>query len=481
MKPSYEELEQKLIESERYGRQTDITIDNLEMKLAQMAAENAGLKGAFDKPQAYLSWHAIPPTWEDPLPCGEYLDVHDEAGHKNSDGTDCWPVYAKPEIETPATDAFLAEVRASAITDALKSLEAEAVCVIDQSNLDYLKSGADADVWPASRKEMGDVLLYRTAHPAPAKAEPVAWLWSHRKHPSEVSLVRPEDDERAEGAHWSGWSCQALYAAPPAPVSDSLLSELLGIAKRAADEADEFAHAEFSDDSMEHSAAIADWERRAVMLQGSGRPQNEPQNIPENIPATQFKPVADLYGLTSPTGGETSFTFDAVEARDFIDGGWSCQEYVELGRYQEALTDHSEDKLAMVDHSGDSNNMVEPVTTACKLRDAVEIIRNSGIAIDAEKIFAERDALNAPDCWCRTCRPVTFSDSRFVVCPECGNKRCPHANDHRNACSGSNEPGQEGSAYPAAPQQEVAQALAKGMERYGDAMQELAKKEDGDG
>ncbi|HFO0273649.1 TPA: hypothetical protein ACHICZ_005130, partial [Enterobacter asburiae] len=41
----------------------------------------------------------------------------------------------------------------------------------------------------------------------------------HRKHPSEVTLVRPEDDERAEGAHWSGWSCQALYAAPPAPAS----------------------------------------------------------------------------------------------------------------------------------------------------------------------------------------------------------------------------------------------------------------------
>lgn len=80
-----------------------------------LAAENAGLKGAFDKPQAYLSWHAIPPTWEDPLPCGEYLDVHDEAGHKNSDGTDCWPVYAKPEIETPATDAFLAEVRAQGV------------------------------------------------------------------------------------------------------------------------------------------------------------------------------------------------------------------------------------------------------------------------------------------------------------------------------------------------------------------------------
>ncbi len=234
-------------------------------------------------------------------------------------------------------------------------------------------------------------------------------------------------------------SSKRAYTAQPAPVSVPAAMEM----------DDDF------DSAFEHGKAVGWNAYRAAMLQGADRPQNEPQNIPENIPATQFKPVADLYGLTSPTGGETSFTFDAVEARDFIDGGWSCQEYVELGRYQEALTDHSEDKLAMVDHSGDSNNMVEPVTTACKLRDAVEIIRNSGIAIDAEKIFAERDALNAPDCWCRTCRPVTFSDSRFVVCPECGNKRCPHANDHRNACTGSNEPGQEGSAYPAAPQQEA--------------------------
>lgn len=55
----------------------------------------------------------------------------------------------------------------AALLIALASLEAEAVCVIDQSNLDYLKSGSDADVWPACRTEMGDVLLYRTAPPAP--------------------------------------------------------------------------------------------------------------------------------------------------------------------------------------------------------------------------------------------------------------------------------------------------------------------------
>lgn len=65
---------------------------------------------------------------------------------------------------------------------ALASLEAEAVCVIDQSNLDYLKSGSDADVWPASRTEMGDVLLYRAAPPAPVsvpESAPVAYIFKH--------------------------------------------------------------------------------------------------------------------------------------------------------------------------------------------------------------------------------------------------------------------------------------------------------------
>lgn len=58
-----------------------------------------------------------------------------------------------------------------------------------------------------------------------------------------------------------------------------------------------------------------------------------------------------------------------------------------------------------------------------------------------------------PDCWCHKCRPVALNDMRFVVCPDCGNKRCPRANDHRNSCTWSNVPGQEGSAYPAAPQE----------------------------
>lgn len=37
--------------------------------------------------------------------------------------------------------------------------------------------------------------------------------------------------------------------------------------------------------------------------------------------------------------------------------------------------------------------------------------------------------------------------NRFIVCEICGNKRCPHANNHDNECTGSNETGQKGSAY----------------------------------
>lgn len=51
--------------------------------------------------------------------------------------------------------------------------DSEPVAVIDLANLDYLLSGADADVWPPEREEMGDVLLYRHAQPAPVVPDDV--------------------------------------------------------------------------------------------------------------------------------------------------------------------------------------------------------------------------------------------------------------------------------------------------------------------
>lgn len=221
---------------------------------------------------------------------------------------------------------------------ALASLEAEPVCVIDQSNLDYLKSGSDADVWPASRTEMGDVLLYRTA--------------------------------------------------PPAPVSvpDEVISAIENL-KRTLVNCNRY---NYCSDAVKRLEGAC----RAAMLQGAEQPQSAQQNIPENIPATQFKPVADLYGLTSPTGGETSFTFDAVEARDFIDGGWSCQEYVELERFQEAVSGNSpviQDgwKLVPVDMTPEQMRAVQIKSelgsfAAANLSDAYVLFREFwGVAVAA--------------------------------------------------------------------------------------------------
>jgi hypothetical protein len=57
--------------------------------------------------------------------------------------------------------------------------------------------------------------------------------------------------------------------------------------------------------------------------------------------------------------------------------------------------------------------------------------------------------MNGCDCWrCERDRdeapPLPI---RMILCPTCGNKRCPKASDHRNECTGSNEPGQKGSVY----------------------------------
>ncbi|WP_231353340.1 hypothetical protein [Escherichia coli] len=87
------ELESKLETALRECRSAGITIDNLEAKCAKMAAENAGLK------------HAMAVTLE-------HVSVTDagQAGVAAMIIND-----ALYHSETPATDAFLAEVRAQGV------------------------------------------------------------------------------------------------------------------------------------------------------------------------------------------------------------------------------------------------------------------------------------------------------------------------------------------------------------------------------
>lgn len=47
-----------------------------------------------------------------------------------------------------------------------------------------------------------------------------------------------------------------------------------------------------------------------------------------------------------------------------------------------------------------------------------------------------------PCCW--VCTPDYWG---MLLCPTCGNKRCPRASCHEFECTNSNEPGQFGSVY----------------------------------
>lgn len=169
----------------------------------------------------------------------------------------------------------------------------------------------------------------------------------------------------------------------------------------------------------------------------------------------------------SNTRAAADIYFQLVEECEIPAGG-SLVEYVSELRERAAMLQGADGAL--------TNEGTIPASTPCK--DAPEHIwlQTAGVWPENgefseltwcsdnqhkdDTLYVRADVVNGnspviPDCSCLTCRPVTFTDSRFVVCPDCGNKRCPHANDHRNACTGSNEPGQVGSAYPAAPKQEA--------------------------
>ncbi|ELZ5576463.1 hypothetical protein U0H08_002137 [Escherichia coli] len=110
------ELESKLETALRECRSAGITIDNLEAKCAALAAENAGLKseaplGAIENGRAFADRLEnyqfeceggnlnMCSDWQEFRRCFEYLSE--------------WVMHS--QTEQPATDAFLAEVRAQGV------------------------------------------------------------------------------------------------------------------------------------------------------------------------------------------------------------------------------------------------------------------------------------------------------------------------------------------------------------------------------
>lgn len=152
----YAALEQKLAESQREFRAADATIENLQMQVEKLSAENAGLKAG----SSYFSygsehnfeWHK---TAAEAIEAAEAAidDYRGDACDGWSEEVDsiCWGIIMQsstkvgerprneddrcdpaidticdyallPNIETPATDAFLAEVRAQGLDSAINTV-----------------------------------------------------------------------------------------------------------------------------------------------------------------------------------------------------------------------------------------------------------------------------------------------------------------------------------------------------------------------
>ncbi|MCE1970822.1 hypothetical protein LWT57_12445 [Enterobacter cloacae] len=130
VKPTYEELErygrqaditienleQKLAESQREFRAADATIENLQMQLEKLAAENAGLNTFVDALLS-IAWHGGSADGaeiqdlalkhgllrQEVYSADEHETLVDDPGNFE-DGD---PVYFR--IKTPATDAYMSE------------------------------------------------------------------------------------------------------------------------------------------------------------------------------------------------------------------------------------------------------------------------------------------------------------------------------------------------------------------------------------
>lgn len=132
MKPTYEELELQLEESQREFRAADATIHNLELKITDMAvqlanaeskcrelaAENVTLNDKMNKLATWPGIEFYSSSWE----------------FCNLDGNDALEFMC--DVKTPVTDAFLAEVRAQARNEGINYAAARLAAAFNHGFVD---------------------------------------------------------------------------------------------------------------------------------------------------------------------------------------------------------------------------------------------------------------------------------------------------------------------------------------------------------
>lgn len=280
---------------------------------------------------------------------------------------------------------------------------------------------------------------------ASLEAEPVAW--AHRLINKRNGVVHPWVYGSAEACPSEGdifnIEVMPLYTAPPAPVAvpecfKRLLHHAYGMT---------MGH-DWNKGTMagHHRAKLCQAvdECRAAMLQGADGTITNEGTMQLSGNSEQIEPVSnrDELPLDYLQGHKDGLEWAAqlAEANHPQTGDWLYDDPIDLARAIRKGPDmptaqagnHTEQHLDMVDHSGDANKMVAG---------------NSPVIPDGWKLVPidpTKDMLRAGQ------SVVGF----WLNTVHCYSKML--------------------AAAPAAPKQEVTQALAKGMERYGDAMQKLA-------
>ena len=116
MKPTYEELELQLEESRREFRAADATIHNLELKLTDMAVQLANAESKCRELAAENAGLKNPENWLSQSDYGyEASEVATQNGATEDESLRAGMIAIINRIRTPATDAFLAEVRAQGV------------------------------------------------------------------------------------------------------------------------------------------------------------------------------------------------------------------------------------------------------------------------------------------------------------------------------------------------------------------------------
>ena len=201
MKPTYEELEPQLEESRREFRAADATIHNLELQLTdlavqlanaeskcrELAAESGVLKKAAEFATAPDMWIEQADGMLDYRYFEWYVDV------------------LKAAMETPATDAFMAEVRAQVVPDEMTPVQASRTYGGEVRGY--------RDGWNACRAAM----LQASNSPV----TPDGWVACSERMPEGMTDVHISNGHDVGQGWWDGdtWQTQHDYYSVPGDVT----------------------------------------------------------------------------------------------------------------------------------------------------------------------------------------------------------------------------------------------------------------------